>query len=153
MAPLKGPTTGWPESPSHHVARENPNVSNFRWIAVQRYCPPDVASVRVGQPCSNNEGSPSDLKYEIGSPTEWANAFAKYQGPSPPPSVLHASRRRTQFRHCRQRWRGVIQRSRNRTERVSLGSPFSCDRGAPQATKTPGILWTLSLRSPFPCHQ
>src|SRR6516164_9892207 len=84
----------------------------------------------------------------LDSPTERAYAFAKYQGPSPPPSVLHASPRRTQFRHCRQRWRGVIQRSRNRTERVTLGSPFSSlfvrSRHA-SANENASIRWTLSL--------
>ena len=44
---------------------------------------------------SNNDGSPSDLKYALESPTERALARARYQGPSPLPAVLLANRGRT----------------------------------------------------------
>jgi hypothetical protein len=44
---------------------------------------------------ANNDGSPSDLKYALESPTERALAFARYQGPRPLPAVLLASRGRT----------------------------------------------------------
>src|ERR1039458_897051 len=51
-------------------------------------------AVRVGyaDTSSNNEGSPSDLKYALESPTDRALAFARYQGPRPLPAVLLASR-------------------------------------------------------------
>src|SRR5580693_2656253 len=74
---------------------------------------------------STSEGRPSDLKYAFESPTERALAFARYQGPSPLPAVLLASRERTpsSIRASRRR-RGVFHcrhiaaLSRIRTQRV-----------------------------------
>src|SRR6266849_5468315 len=42
------------------------------------------------QHSSNNDGSPSDLKYALESPTDRALARARYQGPRPLPAVLRA---------------------------------------------------------------
>jgi len=74
---------------------------------------------------SNNDGSPSDLKYALESPTDRAFAFARYQGPSPLPAVLLASRGRTPSSNsAARRRRGVFHcrhkaaLSRNRTQRV-----------------------------------
>jgi hypothetical protein len=46
-------------------------------------------------PASTNDGSPSDLKYALGSPTDRALARARYQAPRLLPAVLPASRGRT----------------------------------------------------------
>src|SRR5262249_61979565 len=84
-------------------------------------------AVRVGyaDTSSNNEGSPSDLKYALESPTERALARARYQGPRPLPAVLLASRGRTpSASSAARRRRGVFHcrhkaaLSRNRTQRV-----------------------------------
>ena len=77
------------------------------------------------QHSSNNDGSPSDLKYALESPTDRALARARYQGPRPLPAVLRASgsrtpssssaaRRRRGVFHCRHK----AALSRNRTQRV-----------------------------------
>src|SRR5665811_1550081 len=75
---------------------------------------------------SNNDGSPSDLRYALESPTDRALAFARYQGPSSLPAVLLASRGRTPSSiSASRRLRGVFHcrhmaaLSRNRTQRVS----------------------------------
>ena len=49
-------------------------------------------AVRVGyvNPSSNNEGSPSDLKYALESPTDRALALARYQRPRPLPDAVVA---------------------------------------------------------------
>src|SRR6266849_1311606 len=77
------------------------------------------------QHSSNNDGSPSDLKYALESPTDRALARARYQGPRPLPAVLRASRSRTpSARSAARRRRGVFHcrhkaaLSRNRTQRV-----------------------------------
>src|SRR5713226_894390 len=60
------------------------------------------------QHSSNNDGSPSDLKYALESPTDRALARARYQGPRPLPAVLRASRSRTpSARSAARRRRGV----------------------------------------------
>src|SRR5216683_2643242 len=81
------------------------------------------------QHSSNNDGSPSDLKYALESPTERALAFARYQGPSPLPAVLLASRERTpSSSSASRRRRGVFHCRhiaaliRNRTQRVSANN-------------------------------
>lgn len=103
-------------------------------------------SSRLCQPSSNNEGSPSYLKYVIGKPgreslrlREIPRAKRAAIGVACQPWTYHSSDT------AALPWRGVIQWSCNRTERVSLGSPFSSDRGPPQPTKALGIRWTLSL--------
>src|SRR5208337_4547922 len=80
---------------------------------------------RLRQHSSNNEGSPSDLKYALESPTDKALAFARYEGPSPLPAVLLANRGRTpSSNNAARRRRGVFHcrhmaaLSRNRTQRV-----------------------------------
>ena len=85
-------------------------------------------AVREGYADSSsiNDGSPSDLKYALESPTDKALAFARYQGPSPLPAVLLASRGRTpssnraaRRRRCVCHCRHMAALSRSRTQRVN----------------------------------